>query len=245
MTKRERVRKALRFQEPDRIPIDNNGAVSGMHEIAYKNLLTYLGEEDMISIYDPTQRLALVKQEVRDRLGVDTLYIGPNPPSFWEYRENSDGSWTDEFGSYYERCGYYTEFVKPVLALADFREIKNYTFPDPRDPARFEGLEDRTKNLYETTDYALVGGLLPNLYYTAWVLRGMQRFTEDTMLNPEISDYLLDKISLFRDLRQHCSNLILGSGQMSLLLFFHSYEYKQFLNCTTSLDSSDTHLRLV
>jgi len=195
MTKRERVRKALRFQEPDRIPIDNNGAVSGMHEIAYKNLLTYLGEEDMISIYDPTQRLALVKQEVRDRLGVDTLYIGPNPPSFWEYRENSDGSWTDEFGSYYERCGYYTEFVKPVLALADFREIKNYTFPDPRDPARFEGLEDRTKNLYETTDYALVGGLLPNLYYTAWVLRGMQRFTEDTMLNPEISDYLLDKIA--------------------------------------------------
>ena len=197
MTRRERVRKAISFQEPDRVPIDNNGNVSGMHEIAYRNLLEYLGEEDTIQITDPTQRLAAVKQEVRDQLGVDTLYVGPNPPSSWTYDEQPDGSWIDEFGSYYERCGYYTEFVKPVLAEATLEDIKAFAFPDPRDPARFEGLEEKARDLYETTDYALVGAFLPNLYYTAWTLRGMQRFTEDIMLNPELADYLLDRISDF------------------------------------------------
>ena len=166
-----------------------------MHEIAYRNLLEYLGKRDTIQITDPTQRLAAVKQEARDRLGVDTLYVGPTPPSFWKYHEQPDGSWIDEFGSYYERCGYYTEFVKPVLAEATLRDIKAYAFPDPRDSARFEGLEENARDLYETTDYALVGAFLPNLYYTAWVLRGMQRFTEDIMLNPELTDYLLDRIT--------------------------------------------------
>ena len=43
MTPRERVRVALRHQEPDRVPIDNNGIVSSIHEAAYANLLSRLG----------------------------------------------------------------------------------------------------------------------------------------------------------------------------------------------------------
>ena len=195
MTRRERFRSALSYREGDRVAIDNNGAVSGMHEIAYRNLLNYLGDFDDITIYDPTQRLALVKQDIRDYLGVDTFYVGPKPPSFWSYEEGPEGSWTDEFGSRYERCGNYTEFTRPVLAGATFDEIKAYRFPDPRDPARYEGLEEEVGELYESTDYALVGGFLPNLYYTAWVLRGMQQFTEDVMLEPELADYLLDSIT--------------------------------------------------
>ncbi len=195
MTRRERFRKALTRQEPDRVPIDNNGGVSGMHEIAYNNLLGYLQDHDKLNIYDPTQRLALVKREIRDYLGVDTWYVGPRAPSFWSYTEGENGSWTDEFGSRYERCGNYTEFTRPVLADATLQEIKAYKFPDPRDPARYEGLEEEVRKLYETTDYALVSGFLPNLYYTAWVLRGMQRFTEDVMINTELADYLLDAIT--------------------------------------------------
>ncbi|MBT3272230.1 MAG: hypothetical protein HN368_03670 [Spirochaetales bacterium] len=195
MTRRERFRKALNREEPDRVPIDNNGGVSGMHEIAYKNLLRHLREKDQLTIYDPTQRLALVKKEIRDSLGVDTWYIAPRAPSFWSYREGADGSWTDEFGSHYERCGNYTEFTRPVLAGATFGEIKAYKFPNPKDSARFDGLEEEARILHDTTDYALVGGFLPNLYYTAWVLRGMQSFTEDVMLNPDLTDYLLDKIT--------------------------------------------------
>ena len=194
MTHRERLQYAIEYKEADRVPIDNNGLVTGMHETAYKNLLTYLQIEDEIEITDPVQRLALVRQDLRDFLGVDTYYLFPKPPSFWNYSPADDGSWVDEFGTYYEPCGYYTEFVKPVLAEADFEEIKNYRFPDPEDDARFEGLREEAKKLYEKTGYALVGGQLPTIYYTAWVLRGMQKFLEDTLAEPQIAEYLMDKI---------------------------------------------------
>jgi len=84
VTGRKRIQKAINHREPDRVPIDNGGVVSGMHEVAYQNLLNHLGMEDEITIYDPVQRLALVKDEVLDRLGVDTRYVFANPPSFWK-----------------------------------------------------------------------------------------------------------------------------------------------------------------
>lgn len=43
MTSRERVLAALNHREPDRVPFDLNGSLcSGIHVIAYKNLLSYL-----------------------------------------------------------------------------------------------------------------------------------------------------------------------------------------------------------
>lgn len=100
MTHRERIRKTLIFEEPDRIAIDNNGLVSGMHEVAYKNLLRFLDMKDEITIYDPVQRLAKIKDEILDLLGVDTRYILANGPSFWQYRENDDGTWVNKLARY-------------------------------------------------------------------------------------------------------------------------------------------------
>ena len=95
MTYRERMRKALNYEEPDRLPIDNGGVVSGMHEVAYRNLLGYLGMEDTITIYDPVQRLALVKDEILDLLGVDTRYIFANPPSSCPYPSSLNTLWLE------------------------------------------------------------------------------------------------------------------------------------------------------
>ena len=54
MTSRERVRLAISFKEPDRIPIDwGSSTVSGIHERAYRNLLDYLGWKEDIVISDP------------------------------------------------------------------------------------------------------------------------------------------------------------------------------------------------
>ena len=58
MTSRERIRKAVNHEEPDRVPIDCNSVVSQIHEKAYKNLLVYLGIRDEIRIVCPTQRIA-------------------------------------------------------------------------------------------------------------------------------------------------------------------------------------------
>lgn len=79
MNPRERVKTSLNHKEGDRIPIDHNNYVSGMSEIAYRNLLKYLKIEDEIKIYDYVQRLALVKDEILEMFGVDIIHpLQPN-----------------------------------------------------------------------------------------------------------------------------------------------------------------------
>jgi uroporphyrinogen decarboxylase len=195
MTHRERIKRAINFQEPDRVPIDNGGGVSGMHEVAYGNLLQHLGMKDEIRIYDAVQRLAVVRDEVLDLLGVDTRYLFAGAPSFWTFEEGRDGSWVDEFGTGYDRSEYYCDYTRPVLAGAGLEDLKRYRFPDPRDAARFEGLEERARDLYERTDYALVGGNIQALFYIGWVLRGMEQFMMDIVINRPFALYLMDRIT--------------------------------------------------
>jgi uroporphyrinogen decarboxylase len=194
MKSRERMQIALNFKEPDRVPIDNNGNVSGMHEVAYRNLLDYLGIEDEIRIYDPVQRLALVKKEIRDMLGVDTWYIWPNAPESYVYRENDDGTFSDEFGTIYKKVGYYYECFRPPLKGKTLEDIKAYKFPDPQDESRFIGLRDQTKELFNNTDYSIWSGPVNNLFYFAWCLRGMEDFMMDLYSDKSLAIYLMDKI---------------------------------------------------
>lgn len=194
MTPRERVRIALQHREPDRVPIDSNGIVSSIHEVAYGNLLHRLGRSEEIVILDPVQRIALASEEVLITLGVDTRYLYPNAPDGWEYRENPDGTWVDEFGTTYRRLGYYADTVLPPLRGKSLAEVKAYKFPNPTDPSRFRGLREKARGLYETTDFALVSGPMICFDYTRWILRGLEESVADLYEEPRIAAYLLDAI---------------------------------------------------
>ncbi|AOQ23493.1 hypothetical protein MTAT_10740 [Moorella thermoacetica] len=194
LTSRERVRIALQHREPDRVPIDNGGFVTGIHEVAYKNLLDYLGLEKEIKLTDPVQRLADVDEEVLQRLHIDTRYLFANAGSNWEYREDENGYWYDEWGVLHHHVGYYADSVGHPMSGMSLEEIKSYKFPDPQDPARFAGLKEKAKTLYETTDKALVGGTIAALYCPAWDLRGYEQFMYDTAADPKLANYLLDRL---------------------------------------------------
>lgn len=194
MNSRERVRRILIHKEPDRVPIDNNGFVSGMHEVAYKNLLKYLNIKDEIIIYDPVQRLAVVKDEVKDILGVDTIYIYPNVPSNYKYIENPDGSFKDEYGVVYKKVGYYADCLIPPLRGKSFEEIKTFKFPDPEDLSRFEGLRLKAKKFHEDTEFSIWAGVVSSLFYFAWIIRGLEDFLTDIYISPKTAKYLMDKI---------------------------------------------------
>lgn len=195
MTSRERVRRALGHQEPDRVPIDNNGIVSSIHEVAYRHLLECLGVQEEVVILDPVQRIVLNSEQILCALQVDTRYLYPNAHEGWTYRENPDGTWTDEFGSIFKKVGYYADCVSPPLRGKSLDEIKRYQFPDPEHASRFTGLREKAKELYETTDYALVSGVMICVDYLRWILRGLQDSIIDIIVNPDITDYLLDAIT--------------------------------------------------
>lgn len=62
MNSKERVLTALKHEEPDRVPFDLKGtADTGIHHIAYMNLLSYIGKnsflrsikETGLALFDP------------------------------------------------------------------------------------------------------------------------------------------------------------------------------------------------
>ncbi len=77
MTSRERVRAALRHQQPDRVPLDlGSTPVTGIHVSTYTRLREALGfPRTRAQVGEPFQMLADVEAEVAERLGVDTVPV--------------------------------------------------------------------------------------------------------------------------------------------------------------------------
>lgn len=78
MTGRERVLKAIRHQEPDRVPIDLAGMRStGITAIAYSQLRKYLGiKKGKTLVYDVVQQLAQPDEAILDFVESDVIDIG-------------------------------------------------------------------------------------------------------------------------------------------------------------------------
>ena len=82
MTSRERVEQALNHESTDRPPIDFGASrVTGIAAIAYKNLLSYLGLEEPIYLYDIKQQLALPSPEMINRMGGDVVMLSRLGPT--------------------------------------------------------------------------------------------------------------------------------------------------------------------
>jgi uroporphyrinogen decarboxylase len=78
MTSRERVLAALDHKPTDRVPVDFGGhRSSGIMALAYAKLVRALGlPARPIRVYDVVQQLAVIDDDVLDRLGVDVVEMG-------------------------------------------------------------------------------------------------------------------------------------------------------------------------
>jgi len=89
MTSRERVMKALNFEEPDRVPLDLGGTImSGIMAQALYGLRKELGlEERPPRVYEVFQMLGEVEADVVEALGIDVLPVEPQVQFFGLKRE--------------------------------------------------------------------------------------------------------------------------------------------------------------
>ncbi|HEY9594810.1 MAG TPA: uroporphyrinogen decarboxylase family protein [Spirochaetia bacterium] len=87
MTSRERLRKAIHHEQPDRPPLDlGSTLVTGIQASAYAKLKQALGiTGGGVRVYDPFQMLAEVEEPVKKALGVDTFGI-QLPTNMFGYR---------------------------------------------------------------------------------------------------------------------------------------------------------------
>ena len=197
---------ALNHQEPDKIPFDLGGTVlTSINIHAYRQLRQYLGlPEKEIGVMDVFQQIAVVDEDVRQKLGVDVRNVAPRSSATHQIIINETDMpgynfFHDEWGIGWrmpkEGGFYYDMFDHPLAKASSIKDIKNFPWPDPADPSRFEGLRERAKYVAEEQgELVILGGLAAGfIEITAWV-RGFAKFYPDMVTNLDWLTYLMDTI---------------------------------------------------
>lgn len=205
MNSRERLETSLNHKEPDQVPIDLGGIVTGITTGANETVKSLLGIESNDPVVDRVQQLANPSDAVLERLDVDTRYIYLQASRDWQDIELPDDTYQDEFGVirkaafnpdgwllYYDHAGHPLGDAETVTDLAKFK------WPDPHDAARYEGIEEAARKMSEETDYAVMANVIASIFEFSWYLRGYMRFFEDVILNPEMISALLEMMGEYQ-----------------------------------------------
>ena len=198
MNSRERFFTAISRQEPDRVPIDLGGIVTGITKGANRNLKTHLGMAGQDAVIDRIQQLAMPSDALLERLHVDSRYLYLSASRDWSDIELSDDTYQDEFGVVRKAAFslndllYYDFIDHPLKNAESVADLAKFKWPDPRDPVRYGGLEEEARALYEKTGYGVMVNLIGSIFEFSWYLRGYVNFMEDMMLRPEMAEALLD-----------------------------------------------------
>jgi len=200
MTPRQRLLTALAHKQPDRVPRDLGGRVTGITVKAYARLQEHLGLREDIHITDLNQQLARPSDEVLRRLGIDTRYVMPAiaPAEEREITEDGTGySFVDEWGITLrmpKENGYYFDMVSHPLAGLKVEDLDAYPWPDPHAPGLTRGLREHARRLAGETDYAIVGDASASLFERAWYLRGFENFMMDLVTDERFAVALLERL---------------------------------------------------
>ncbi|SMB97292.1 uroporphyrinogen decarboxylase [Thermanaeromonas toyohensis ToBE] len=192
---------ALNHQEPDRVPFDlGSTGVTGIHIIAYQRLRKYLGlPEGTNKIYDPIQQLALVEEDVVQRLGIDTRPITRRLPPTSITEDSNSFSFYDDWYVQWQMpkdSGFYFDAVSFPLQYAEtVEEVEKFSWPNFDEPERYKGLREELKAIVEQTGCIVVAqDICPGFSETAARLLGMEKFLTDLILNPKVICAVMDKI---------------------------------------------------
>ena len=225
LTRRERVRRSLKHQEPDRVPIDL-GAVdaTGINGIAYqrfKNLLGITGGRNII--HHPILDIVKVEDPVLEWVRADCKPVLFEPRAYrpgvlsdgtpceyaasWNPRRQPDGSEVvviDAAGTTLARApgAQYFFFTRAPLEEAEsVAEIEQQA-------QVFEGYDawsfwdgdwgemaKEAKALYETTDYLVFGNFSGHIFAGGEILRGFETFLMDLVLRPAIAQCVMEMLT--------------------------------------------------
>ena len=201
MDSRQRIITAIDHREPDRVPFDLGAtAVTGMHRHAYAALRRYLGLREVSpQIADTAEQIAVVDDDVAERLGVDTRGIASFyvPPSIEETAE--DLRYVDDYGIGWRmpRDGglYFDMFHHPLAGDVDDAALASY--PWPKAPSREQLEPMRNRILHELASgprAIVVESVCSGMMETASWLRGYEDFFADVALDPRRAGIVLDHV---------------------------------------------------
>jgi uroporphyrinogen decarboxylase len=203
ITHRERVLKAIQHQEPDRVPLDMGGTFTSSISVgAYRGLAAHMNVPVSPRIVRKWANVVIPEESILRHLDIDTRMVAPRHDEFWnEYWRlwpgPETGSYVDEWGVTWARPENGPSFIsRHPLAGEDVgvEDLEKYPWPDPGDPERFAGLQERAKALREGTDYAIVAIFPRPIVSLSQFMRGYQDWFLDMGMNQEFMGVLMEKI---------------------------------------------------
>lgn len=194
LSRRERVLTALAHREPDRVPMSMTITID-----AYNALKKYMGIE-----LDETPKVGrwtdvAIHPVVADKFGLDCLRVDMGSPR--KRPKSSDPSISiDEWGVEWKKVllpegGYYYEQSKHPLENATIQDLEDYPWPDPYDEGLIDGVEQKFKDLYVNTDFAIMTKIGGAVFELATYMVGMQTWYTRLADDPDFCFKVMEKIA--------------------------------------------------
>jgi uroporphyrinogen decarboxylase len=205
MNPRERVMLALNHKEPDRIPIDLGGSIcSSIHKNAYIELKKYLGMDlEEIKMADYVQQLPYLDEALLEHFGVDFRMVqlpAATAADVEIFEESDHYAFIDRWGSKLhmpKEGGLYFDWVDFPIKEATMRALDNYTWPQPDPPEYNARLREQARQLYQETEYALVGSAIigGGIFEQPARTMGLENFFMALVSEPQFADHLMGQIT--------------------------------------------------
>jgi uroporphyrinogen decarboxylase len=154
-----------------------------------------VGRETFLS---ETMQVVKIEEEVRRALRIDIVRVAEKEPAGSSTHNRAADIITDEWGVEWRRPpgGLYYDANNAPLSEATVEDLDDYPWPDADNPERTAGLEEKAREIYENSKYALYGDLPgDNIFEYAMYLRGMQNFLLDMVTNKPFVHALMRKIT--------------------------------------------------
>jgi uroporphyrinogen decarboxylase len=205
MKPRERVMLALDHKEPDRIPIDLGATiVSSITRSSYIALKGHLGLPlEEIKMLDYVQQLPYLDGALMDRFGVDFRMVqlpAATAPGLEVFEEGDYYAFIDRWGSKLhmpKEGGLYFDWVDFPIKEPTMEALDQYNWPRPDPQAYNVELGLQARDLYEKTDFALVGSAVigGGIFEQPARTMGLENFLMALITEPKFADRLMEQIT--------------------------------------------------
>ncbi len=211
MNKKERLFRAIKLQNVDRIPTTYRG-----NDYISKELMKYFGIKS-------SDKLEINHKELVNKLACDFWstgskmnkfsvfapeYLGPEPKDpyikdsnlFYTLGINSTLGEFKEYNTNYPNIG----VDPPLYDVETASELKKGFLTKKLDLFNFKSYRNRYDNnklkyeiIYDDIDYVISIGLLNYPFMICSYLRGMDKFLMDLMINKELAEFIVGEVSEF------------------------------------------------
>ena len=189
MTSKERVRRTLQHEIPDRVPIALWGSYYTLNDNTYMQMLRHLKLGEPLPPFRKKmpRNSNYYDDRILDAFDTDVRYVWSGFTDMGG--ANMDTNCKDAWGVEWRRSGSHITSVAAPLSDAGLDEINDYKWPDVAQFMDFELMKNRMQILRKNYPTRAFGARSVNSYgpfEQASVLRGRQSFYMDMITEPEI-----------------------------------------------------------